>query len=308
MAADSGAVYPERAVTLVIGVPPGGETDAVARVLSRHMTEELGHRVIVDYRPGASSNIAAEAVSRAVPDGYTIFMGGRPQTIHKVMYGHLKYDFSRDLVPIGQAATVPYVLVAGKPSPINTVEDIVALAKAYPGALSCASTGVGTTSHLLCELFQQESDIELQHVPYKGSAQALIDVIGGRVDVQVAAVPAAMEHIKAGALRPLAVMSSLRATAIPDVPTMEEAGVAGLALEAWYALMAPAGTPSHIIARLNRSVNSVLMNPDMREELANLGAAPPFQPNTPVALRDLIADETDRWTRILNVRNIRPLH
>jgi tripartite-type tricarboxylate transporter receptor subunit TctC len=308
MASDSEAVYPRRPVTLVIGYPPGGEADALARVLSRHMTDELGERMIVEYRPGASGNIAAQAVARTVPDGHTIYLGGRPQTIHKVMYGDLKYDFSQDLAPIAQAATVPYVLVAGKHAPITTMEDVVGLAKAYPGALSCASTGVGSTPYLLCEMFQQETDIELQHVPYRGSVQALIDVIGGRVDVQAAAVPAALEHIKSGALRPLAVMSSLRVAAMPDVPTMEEAGVPGVALEAWYGLMAPAGTPSHIIARLNRSVNSALMNPDLREELANLGAAPPLQPNTPGALKDLIAEETERWTRILNVRNIRPLH
>jgi tripartite-type tricarboxylate transporter receptor subunit TctC len=308
ISASSEAVYPERPVTLVIGVPPGGETDAVARVLSSHMTEELGHRVIVEYRPGASANIAAEFVARTTPDGYTIFLGGRPQTIHKVMYGHLKYDFARDLTPIAQAATVPYVLVTGKHAPITTVEDVVGLAKADPGGVTCASSGVGTTSHLLCELFQQETDIQLQHVAYRGSAQALIDVIGGRIDVQVAAVPAALEYIKAGTLRPLAVMSNLRATSMPEVPTMEEAGVQGLALDAWYGLMAPAGTPPHIIARLNRSVNSALMNPHVREALAHLGATPPLRPNTPAALGDLITDETDRWTRILEVRNIRPLH
>jgi tripartite-type tricarboxylate transporter receptor subunit TctC len=308
MASDSEAVYPQRPITLVIGFPPGGESDALARILSTYMTEELGQRIIVDYRPGASGNIAAEAVSLKEADGYTIYLGGRPNTIHKVMYGHLKYDFSRDLAPIGQVALMPYVLVAGKHAPIMTVADVVKIAKAYPGALSCASTGVGTTSHLLCEMFQQENGIELQHVPYRGSAQALIDVIGGRVDVQVAAVPAALEHIKAGTLRPLAVMSSLRVAKIRDVPTMEEAGVPGLALDAWTGLMAPAGTPPHVIARLNRSVNAVLMNPDLREALANMGAAPPLQPNTPEGLKGLIADEIQRWTRILHVRNIRPLH
>jgi tripartite-type tricarboxylate transporter receptor subunit TctC len=308
IASDGETEYPQRAITLVIGYPPGGEADSLARLLSMHMSVDLGYKMLVDYRPGAAGNIGAETVSRRAPDGYTIYLASRPNTIHKVMYGHLNYDFSRDLVPIGLVATIPHVIVAGKHAQIHNLQDMIRLAKKFPGSLSCASTGIATTSHLLCEMLQQEAHIEMLHVPYRGSAAALTDVISGRVDVQVAALAAALPHINAGALKPIAVMTRLRVPAIRDVPTIEEAGLPGLDLESWFGLVAPAGTPPDVIARLNRSINSVLMNADFQNGLVQRAYSAPLRPNTPSALKSLIVEETERWTAIVRSRNIKPLH
>ena len=175
--------YPSRPVTLVIGYPAGADTDSLARLLAEYMAAPLGQKVIVDYKPGASGNIGAQTVARAKPDGYTLYLSGRPNTIHKTMYAHMEYDFSRDLVPIGLVATMPYVMVAGSRSPLASMEDVLKLAKKYPGGVSCASDGMGSTSHLLCALLQQDMGIDLQHIPYRGSAPALTDVIGGRIDL-----------------------------------------------------------------------------------------------------------------------------
>jgi tripartite-type tricarboxylate transporter receptor subunit TctC len=310
-ASDQEEVYPERPVTLVIGYPPGGGTDALARLLARYMGEALGQKMLVQYKPGAGGNIGAEYVARATPDGYTIFLGGRPNTIHKTMYGTMKYDFGRDLVPVGLVARLPFVMVSGTHGPISTVQDVVRLARTYPGALSCASSGMGTTSHLLCELLQQEAGIDLQHVPYSGGAQAMTDVMGGRIDIYIATVAETLSHIQAGKLRPVFAMSPLRIPAMPHVPTIDEAGVSdlsGLELGDWGGLVAPAGTPPHVIAKLNRSINVALMDPALHEAMAQLAFTPPLQPNTPTAFKELIAEETDRWDGVLRTRNIKPLH
>lgn len=311
MASDQEAVYPQRPVTLVIGYPAGGSADTLARLLARHLGEALGQKMIIQYKPGAGGNIGAEYVSRATPDGYTIFLGGRPNTIHKTMYGTMKYDFSRDLVPVGLVATIPFVMVTSVHTPIATVQDVVRLARTYPGAVSCASSGLGTTSHLLCELLQQEVDIEMQHVPYSGGAPALTDVIGGRIDVYIATVAEGLPHIQAGRLKPVVMMSSLRTPALPDAPTLDEAGVSelsGVELGAWSGLLVPAGTPPHVVAKLNRSINAALMEPALHDAMAQQAFATPPQPNTPEAFKALIAEETDRWNGILRMRNIKLLH
>jgi tripartite-type tricarboxylate transporter receptor subunit TctC len=310
-ASDHEAVYPQRPVALVIGYPPGGGTDALARLLARYMGEALGQKMLVQYKPGAGGNIGAEYVARAMPDGYTIFLGGRPNTIHKTMYGTMKYDFGRDLVPVGLVARLPFVMVSGTHGLISTVQDVVRLARTYPGALSCASSGMGTTSHLLCELLQQEAGIDLQHVPYSGGAQAMTDVMGGRIDIYIATVAETLSHIQAGKLRPVVAMSPLRIPAMPHVPTIDEAGVSelsGLELGDWGGLVAPAGTPPHVVAKLNRSINAALADPALHEAMAQLAFAPPLQPNTPTAFKELIAEETDRWNGVLRTRNIKPLH
>jgi tripartite-type tricarboxylate transporter receptor subunit TctC len=270
------------------------------------MAEELGQQMIVDYRPGAAGNIGAQAAARAEPDGYTIYLGARPNTIHKVMYENLQYDFARDLVPIGMIATMPYVLVTRTQGPIKQLQDLIALATAHPGAITCASSGVGTSDHLLCELFQQEAGVDMLHVPYRGNAQAIPDVIGGRVDTQFVPLPGALPHIRSGHLRGIAVMSRLRVAAIHHVPTIGELGMRGLDLEAWYGLMAPTGTPPHAVARLNRSINAILTDLDFQKALMQLAYMPPLQPNTSGALADFISEETERWTAILRERNIKP--
>jgi tripartite-type tricarboxylate transporter receptor subunit TctC len=311
MASDQETEYPQRPVTLIVGYPPGGSADTLARLLSRHMEEALGQKLIIQYKPGAGSNIGAEYVARAMPDGYTIFLGARPNTIHKAMYGHMKYDFARDLVPVGLIATIPYVMVTGTNNAITTVQDVMKMSRAYPGTLSCASSGVGTTSHLLCELLQRAVDIDIRHVPYSGGVQALTDVIGGRIDVYVATVAESLPHIQAGKLRPVVAMSTLRTPTMPHVPTLDEAGVSelsGLELGAWCGLVAPAGTPPHVIAKLNQSINTALTDPALHDAMAQQAFSTPLQPNTPTAFQELITEETERWNGILQTRNIKPQH
>ena len=300
-------VYPTRPVTLVIGFPAGADTDSLARLLAKYMAAPLGQKVIVEYKPGASGNIGAQTVARAKPDGYTLYVGTRPNTIHKMMYAHLEYDFSRDLVPVGLIATMPYVMVAAAHSSLSSMEDVLNMAKAYPGGVRCASGGMGSTSHLLCALLQQDMGIDLQHIPYRGAAPAMTDVIGGRIDLQIAPVAATLPHIHSGKLRPIAVMSRLRVPALPAIPTLEEAGAPGLDLGAWYGLVAPAGTPADVVAKLNRSINMALQDPELREAMDRMAFVPPPAPNTPEGFKEFIAEETKRWTSILHTRKIEPV-
>ncbi|OZI23860.1 hypothetical protein CAL26_10625 [Bordetella genomosp. 9] len=305
---DVNQIYPDRPVTLVVGYSPGGTTDTLVRLVAEYLEKELGQRMIVDYKPGAAGNIGAQSVARAAPDGYTLFLSARPNTIHKQMHATLAYDFANDLVPVGLVATAPYVMVVGADAPIATVNDLVQLARAYPGALTCASSGVGSTPHLLCEMLQLEADIAMLHVPYKGAAHALTDVAGGRVDMQITNVSAALAQIQAGKLKPLAVLSSNPVNTLPHVPTIAEAGFPRLVTDAWFGLVAPAGTPAFAIEKLNQSINVAMMNPRLREAMDQLSYALPPQSNTPTVFKDLIAEETRQWTSVLNTRNIRPLH
>ncbi|OZI26808.1 hypothetical protein CAL26_05695 [Bordetella genomosp. 9] len=304
-AADAELMYPQRPVTLVIGYPPGGSAEALARVLAKYMGAELGQNMIVDFRPGAAGNIGAKAVARAKPDGYTIYLGARPNTIHKAMYPQLDFDFAREMVPIGLAATMPFVIAVGKDAPLGSVQDIIDLAKTYPGAPTCASAGVGTSDHLLCAMFQEETGTDIAHVPYRGGLHAFNDVIGGRVDMRFAPLPAALPHIQAGNVQALAVMSRERVSSLPHTPTIAEAGFPSLALDAWYGLMAPAATPPEVVARLNQSMNAALARQELQEALLQLAYVPPA-PDTPAAFGALIAKETERWTTILETRNVQP--
>jgi tripartite-type tricarboxylate transporter receptor subunit TctC len=303
-ASGSDMSYPQQPITLIVGYPPGGGADALARVISRHMTNELGQEIVIDYQPGAGSNIGAEIAARATPNGYTVYLGGRPNTIHKSTHTDVKYDFFEDLEPVGLIATMPFVLVTGNYIPIEDPFDIFEIAKANPGKLTCASAGVGTTDHLLCEMLQQEGEIELKHVPYRGNAAALTDVIGGRVDIMMTALPAALPHITAGKLRAIAVMSPRRALAISHVPTIGEYGFMEAYRKSWFGLMAPSGTPPHVVARLNDSVNALWADRHLHASLRQIAYMPPPQPNTPAALKKMIDDETQRWTGVLRQREI----
>jgi tripartite-type tricarboxylate transporter receptor subunit TctC len=299
LASPAEPAYPQRAIHIVVGFPAGGGADALARLLARHMETALGQKVLIENRPGASGNIAAESVAQATPDGYTLYISTRSNTIHKSVYGHFDFDFASDLLPVGLVATVPNVLVTGTQAPIFGVKDMIALAKAHPGALTCASTGFGSDTHLLCELFQRASHTSLLHVPYRGGTVAIADVIGGRVDVLAFSLPGALPYMKAGSVRAIAIMARQRAPAIAHVPTMEEAGIPGVDMETWFGLMAPAGTPPQVIARLNECLNTLLMDAGLQEAFMARGFVAPLGPNTPHTFRDLIRAEIDTWTRIL---------
>lgn len=303
---DMEATYPEQPISLVVGYPPGGGADGLARVLAKYLSEALGQRVTVINRAGAAGNIAAATVARSAPDGYTVFLSARPNTIHKVMYGDLEYDFARDLAAVALLATTPNVVVASKDAPVTNVQDITALASAHPGALKCASPGVGSTGYLLCEIFQQETGVDMLHVPYRGSESAYMDVVGGRVDLMFSTLPSAMPYLRAGKLRGIAIMS--RSGSTVPLPTMTELGLPELDLESWAGLMVPAGTPRHVIQQLNVAINGLLAKEEVRAALAELGYMVPQQPNPPSVLEVLISIETERWLTTLQAKNIRPLH
>jgi tripartite-type tricarboxylate transporter receptor subunit TctC len=304
MSPDARATYPGRPITLVVGYPAGGSADGLARVFAVHMARELGQEVRVESRPGASGNAAAESVARAKPDGHTLFMSARPNALHKAIYGATRYDFARDLVPVALLAKASNVIAAAKQVPIYSIQDLLGAARNYPGALLCASSGVVSTGHLLCELFQQETQSRFMHVPYEGGAMAAQDLVNGRIDLFFGSLPAMLPHINAGLVRPLAMASRLRAAAVAYVPTIKEAGFPGFELDSWFGLMAPAGTPSQVILRLNAAVTTVLVHRDLQRAFLNRAYISPLPPITPEGLRQLVAHETRRWTAILWARNI----
>jgi len=299
-------VYPKRPIKLVVGFPPGGGADVVARHLAMHMTEDLGQKVIIDNRPGAMGNIAAAAVAKSDADGYTVYLAVRPVALHKSMYPGVDYDFASDLVPVGMVVRVPYVLVMGKHIAATTLQDAMALARGQPGVFTCASPGPSSTHYFLCEELQNKAGVQLTHVPYNGDMPALMDVVGGRADFAIASVLAAMPYITSDAVRPMAVFADSRVPAIPAVPRMKEHGYGDAQAQGWCAIMAPAGTPVHAISRLNRSINTALSNQAMRKKLVRLGYVLPEARNTPEVLDTFLIEDTEKWTEILRQR--RTLH
>nr|WP_255701945.1 tripartite tricarboxylate transporter substrate binding protein [Bordetella sp. LUAb4] len=300
-------VYPKRPITLVVGFAPGDAADVVARQLALQMSEDLGQKVVVTNRPGAAGNIGAASVAKAEPDGYTIFMAVRPVALHKVMYQQVAYDFSADLVPVGMVVRVPYVLVMGKHVDATTLREAIALTGENPGKYTCASGGLGSTNHLICEALKDKAGMPWVHVPYSGSAAALTDVLGGRADFAVAAVTAALPHIAAESVRPLAVFSDGRVPTISNVPNIDEFGFAEISAHGWCALVAPTGTPSHAITRLNRSLNTALANVEIRKKLVRLGYVLPSPANTPEALEGFLKEDTETWTDVLREVQTRAL-
>ena len=298
--------YPQRPIRLVVGAPPGGELDALARLVAEHVGKDLGQRVIVEHKSGAANNLAAEAVAHSKPDGYTLFLGGGANTVHKVMYPSINYDYERDLVPLGLIGTIPTILVTGMHTPFNSVEDLVKMAKERPGVITCGSVGIGSTFHMISEVLQGSWGIELKHIPYRGSAAALTDMIGGHIDVQVSSPTSTLPYIKTGKLRPLAVLGPTRLPVLPDVPTLRESGMPDGDHRAWSGVLAPTGTPPQIVERLNRSLNAALSNPKMVETLLQNGIEPAPAPNSPAEFKKFIASETELWTGVLRKHGIGP--
>lgn len=295
-------VYPNRPITLVVGFPPGGGADVVARHLAMQMTEDLGQKVIIDNRPGALGNIAAAAVAKSDADGYTVYLAVRPVALHKSMYSSIDYDFAKDLVPVGMVVRVPYVLVMGKHVAATTLQDALALARGQPGVFTCASPGQSSTNHFLCQALQEKAAVTLAHIPYNGEMPALLDVIGGRADFAITSVLSALPYITSDTVRAMAVFADSRVPAIPFVPQMNELGDGDSQAQGWCAIMAPTGTPAHAISRLNRSINAALANPDVRKKLVALGYVLPEARNTPEALATFLVEDTERWTKILQQR------
>jgi tripartite-type tricarboxylate transporter receptor subunit TctC len=264
--------WPARTVRIVVPYPPGGPTDIVARVVGQKLAERLRQPFVIENRAGAGGNIGAEAVAKSAPDGYTLLLGTTAHAINPSLFKSLNYDFARDFVPVALLTSIPLVVVVPASSPIGSVADLIAAARARPGAVTYGSSGNGQSTHMAAELFNSMASVSMTHVPYKGSAPALTDLAGGQVGVMFDTMLSAMPQVKAGRLRALAVTSAARAPSAPELPTVAESGLSGYEVGAWNGLLAPAGTPAEVVALLNRTVDEVLRDPEVRQRFAADGA------------------------------------
>ncbi|HEX2891478.1 tripartite tricarboxylate transporter substrate binding protein [Vineibacter terrae] len=265
--------YPARPLRLVVGYAAGGSTDVLARLTASKLSELIGQQVVVENKPGANGNIAGESVARARPDGYTLFIGGAASAINASLYRRLSFSFAKDFAPVGMIGSTPSVMVVPMALPVKTPGEFVAYAKANPGKVNFASSGTGATTHLSGELFKLQTGIEMTHVPYKGSAPALADLVAGRVEVMFDNLISATPHIQSGQLRPLGLTGPVRRPSMPDVPTLKEQGFDVVVLS-WAGIYVPAETPPEIIAYLNAQMRKVAAMPDYREKLSSLGVEP----------------------------------
>jgi tripartite-type tricarboxylate transporter receptor subunit TctC len=271
-AAAMAAGYPDKPVRFVVPYPPGGGTDVIARIVQERFHEVLGQPVVIDNRGGAAGTLGTDVVAKAAPDGYTVLFTLSSHTINPAIYPKLPFDTTKDFVPIGLVASLPQILVANPQFPVNDVAELVALAKAKPGTLSFASVGNGSPGHLAGELMKLRTGIDMAHIPYRGGGPAVTDVMGGQVPLLWVSIPAAAQFVKTGKLKALAVSTTKRSAAFPDVPTMQEAGVPDFEVDSWYAMFVPAKTPKPIVDKLNQALNAVLAEPAIREKLLAQGS------------------------------------
>jgi tripartite-type tricarboxylate transporter receptor subunit TctC len=290
--------YPTKPVRLVVPFPAGGTTDTIGRLIGQQLSARLGQQFVIDNRPGAAGGIGADIVAKASADGYTILLGTvATHSINPSLYARLPYDAVRDFAPISLLATSPNVLVVNPMLPARSVQELVALAKAKPGALTFASGGNGTTHHLAGELFKGMAGVDMTHVPYKGNAPAITDVIGGQVNVMFDNIGNSLPHIKAGKLRALAVTGPVRSPVLPNAPTLAELGFGGYNITPWFGLFAPAGTPQTIITRLNAAVNAALHDKQVRDLLRSEGIE--AQGNSLEQFRAFLQAESVRWSKLV---------
>ena len=290
--------YPVKSVKTIVPFPAGGTTDILGRIVAQKLSERLGQQFIIDNRGGAGGNIGADIVAKSAPDGYTLLVGTvGTNAINAGLYAKMPYDTARDFVPIGLIAAVPNVLVVHPSLPARSVKELIELLKTKPGEINFASSGNGTSIHLSGELFKTMAGVSMNHIPYKGSAQALTDLIGGQVQLMFDNLPSSMPHIKAGKLRALAVTSLKRSPALPDLPTIAEAALPGYDASSWFALFAPTGTPKAIVVKLNSELNAILQLADVREKFAAQGAeATEFSPEQFAAFTQA---ELTKWARVV---------
>ncbi|MBI5258150.1 MAG: tripartite tricarboxylate transporter substrate binding protein [Burkholderiales bacterium] len=289
--------WPSKPVSLVVPFPAGGTTDVLARALAEKLTVSLGQTVIVESKPGAGATLGADHVAKAKPDGYTLLVGAVHHTIAASVYKKLPYDFQKDLVPITTIALVPNVLVVNASTPARSVAELVALLKARPGGHTYGSNGNGTAQHLIGTQFQNLTGTELLHIPYKGSGPLATDLLGGQVTMSFDTVTPVLQHIKAGKLRALAVTTAKRSGALPDVPTLDEAGLKGFSIGTWFGVLAPAGTPKDILARLNTEMVKVILSPEFRKRMDEIGAEPIG--NTADQMAQQIKAETEKFAKLV---------
>src|SRR5262245_19059191 len=294
--------YPSRPVRIVVGFAPGGPADIVARLIAQWLSERLGQPFVVENRTGAGTNIAAEAVVRSPPDGYTLLFVTSANAVNTMLYEKLSFDLSRDIVPVASLIRAPSVLEVNPSVPAKTVPEFIAYAKANPGKLIMASSGIGSAAHVFGELFKFMTGVNLVHVPYRGAAPAVTDLLAGQVQVYFDPIPNSIGYIRAGKVRPLAITSATRSEALPDVPTVSEF-VAGYEASFWIGVGAPKATPAEIVEKLNEEVNAALADPKMKARLAELGATALSGSSADFA--KLIADETEKWGKVIQAANIK---
>ena len=303
-AAEAQSNYPSRPVRIVVPSPPAGGTDIIARVLAQHFSTSLGQQFFVENRPGAGNMIGIESVARAAPDGYTLLFVPSTLALNSVMYKKVSYDPVRDFAPITLAAVAPNVLVVNPKVPAHSIAELIALAKQKPGQLTYGTPGIGTSPHMSMELFKSLAGIDLQHVPYRGTAPAMTDVISGQIAAMFSNALTAKPQIEAGAIRALGVSTRKRSEAMPNLPSIAEAGVPDYEATQWYGLVAPAGTPAEIVARLHAEVTQALRTQDMQDKLAGDGAEPVG--TTPAEFAAHIKSELEKWAGVARAAKIEP--
>lgn len=297
------AAYPNKPIRMIVPFTPGGSTDILGRAIGQALNEAWRQPVIIENKPGAGGAIGAEAAAKAAPDGYTLFMGHiGTLAVNPSLYPKLPYDAVKDFAPVALVAMVPNVLVVNTSLPVRTVAELIALAKSKPGVLTCSSGGAGSAAHLAIEYFKLATGTDILHVPYKGTAPAVTDLIGGQVSMTITGLPPVIQHVKAGKLRALGVASSTRLPQIPDVPTIAEAGVPGFEATQWYGVVAPARTPAAIVEQLAAEIRRSLSQPDLKKRLEDEGAQPANM--GPGEFQKLIVTEIERWGKVIRAAKI----
>jgi tripartite-type tricarboxylate transporter receptor subunit TctC len=289
--------WPSKPISLIVPFPAGGTTDVLARALADKLTQSLGQTVIVESKPGAGATLGADYVAKAKPDGYTLLMGAVHHTIASSVYKKLPYDFQKDFAPITTVALVPNVLVVNAGTPVKNVAELVAMVKAQPGKFNYGSNGNGTAQHLIGTQFENITGTDLVHIPYKGSGPLATDLLGGQITMSFDTVTPVLQHIRSGKLRALAVTTGKRSSALPDVPTLEEAGLKGFDIGTWFGVLAPAATPKDIVARLNAEMVNAIRSPDFRKRMEEIGAEPIGSSSEQMARQ--IKGETEKFARLV---------
>jgi tripartite-type tricarboxylate transporter receptor subunit TctC len=295
--------YPTRPVRIIVGVAAGGANSTVARLMAQWLSERLGHEFIVENRPGAGGNVGAQAAAAAAPDGYTLLFTATANAISAAVYDKIDFNFARDIAPVASLTRGPLVMEVNPSFPARTVPEFIAYAKAHPGAINMASAGIGNTTHLVGELFMMLTGTKLTHVPYRGGAPAVTDLLGGQVQVYFDGISGSLEYIRAGKLRALGVTSATRAEVLPDVPSLAEF-VPGYDVSGWYGIGAPKDTPAAIVNKLNMEINAGLADPKLKARLADLGYD--TFPTSPAVFGQFITAETEKWARVVKFAGIKP--